>query len=444
MLLGAVLLAAVAAAGTDPDAGLTDLDRRVLEVLVGRIEAGPIVVHYDPASVPGDDAAAEAGRARESLAALEKRLEVRYGGAAHVFLYRDAAEFRARTGARPEWGAFAQGPRSLHLPKGAPLRHELTHLLAHRFAGLDGRDPGGLLREGLAAAMEEGDRGVPVGSWAAVYARLGVLPALGELRDRWPDGPPREVHPYHAAGSFVDWLLVDAGVAKVKALYAEPSKAKEILGRGWEELEAAWRAALDARPVPDAEWDEVHRGLLLPVGRLPPALAKDPGTALFDGKSLEGWKPSHPGIWAAAGGLLRGEGRDSRDGRWRHLETGRSFAGAVALRATVRPASAGASLLLRVNRDEGRSDEALFTPDGCGVTLRGGIDGLARAPVRLLPGRWTEVVLAQEGGTARLYLDGRLVVEAKDAFGAPGGAVGFGVRDGVVDVRDAAVILPPK
>ncbi len=435
LLLAAAAVAALAA--TDP--ALTDLDRSVLEALSATVDGGPVIVHYDPASLLPADASAEVDRARAAMALLEKRLEARLDGPAHLFLYRDAEEFRARTGAPPAWGAFAAGPRSLHVPRGAPLRHELTHLLAHRFPGAEGRDPGGLLREGLAAAMEGADHGVPVSSWAAAYARFGLLPTLASLRDRWPEGPPRETHPYNAAGSFVEWLLGAEGLPKVKALYADPGKEREILGRGWEDLEAAWRAWLDAREVPDAEEDEIHRGMLLPVGRLPAALAGNAGVPLFDGKTLAGWTAPRPGAWTVAEGALRGTGGEG----WVLLETEREWRGGFALRVVAR-VGPGGGLLLRVNRAEGRSDEALLTAEGCGVTLGGGAGGLARAPVRLVPGRWTEVVLAQEARTARLYLDGRLVVEAVGAFGPGGGSAGLGATGGVVEVRAAAVLLPGK
>ncbi len=420
-----LLLAAAAALAGPAPADVTDLERRVLEALTGTRESGAVVVHFDPATVPASDAGAEAARAREVLAGLEARLETRWEGKVHVFLYADGAEFRARTGAPAAWEGFAKGDASLHVPRGAPLRHELTHLLARRFPvpGSDppaaAADPGGLLREGLAAAMEGTDRGIPVSSFAAVYARLGLLPPLADLRDRWPEGPPREFHPYHAAGSFVEGLLA-TGVAKVKALYAAPGRAEAILGRGWDALEGEWRARLAAAPVPDAEEDAVRREFLLPTAKIPAGLAAKAGVPLVaDADPL-------PARWTREEGLLRGEGADS----WTLLGADREWRGEFAVRAVVR-AGPGAGLLLRVNRSEGRSDEALLTPEGVGVTLRGGLEGLARAAVRLVPGRWTEVVLAQEKGTARLYLDGRLVVEAPGAFGPAGGAAAIGARGGV-------------
>jgi hypothetical protein len=394
LLTGALVLLAVVGDAAEP--GLTDLDRRVLEALTGTREAGAVVVHFDPATVRAADAEAEAARARAALVSLEERLDARLEGKAHLFLYADLAEFRARTGAPAAWEGFAAGPSSVHVPRGAPLRHELTHLLARRFAGPSARDPGGLLREGLAVAMEGTDRGIPASSFAAVYARLGLLPALADLRDRWPAGPPKEFHPYHAAGSFVEWLLATEGLAKAKALYGDPARAREILGRTLEEAEPAWRAWLEARPVPEAEEDAVRREYLLPTARLPEALAKEPGVPLVEGLTLEGG--------------------DS----WRIHEIDRRWSGEYALRVVAR-VGPGAGLLLRVNRSEGRSDEALLTPEGVGVTL-----------------------LAQEKGTARLYLDGRLVVEAKGAFGAAGGTAALGARGGTVEVRSAAAVPSGK
>jgi hypothetical protein len=144
-----------------------------------------------------------------------------------------------------------------------------------------------------------------------------------------------------------------------------------------------------------------------------------------------------PEGWTRTDGILRGAGGAG----WTLLGAEREWRGEFALRVVAR-AGPGAGLLLRVNRAEGRSDEALLTPGGVGVTLRGGLDGLSRAAVRLVPGRWTEVVLAQEKGTARLYLDGRLVVEAAGAFGPAGGAAAIGVSGGSVEVRSVEVVLP--
>jgi hypothetical protein len=428
-LATAVLLLAE---GADP--ALTDLDRRVLPALKAVHEAGPVVVHYDPASVPAIEAEAEGARARAALEAIQARLHERLDGPAHLFLYRDAGEFRERTGAPPSWEAFAAGARSLHVPTGAPLRHEITHLLGHRITGSVERDPGGLLREGLATAMEGADQGVPVSSWAAIYMRLGLLPSVKEMRERWPEGR-REAHPYHAAGSFVEWLLATEGLVRVKAVYADPSKAGETFGRGWEDLEGDWRKWLAGRVVPSADEDVVRRGMLLPTRRAPPPLAQAPGESLFDGRSLEGWSAPRAGSWSVADGVLRGEGKDG----WSMLGTAKRWKGEYSLRATVRVPE-GCGVLLRLNHTEESSDEVLMTPQGCSVTLRGGAEGAVRSPVRLEAGRWTDVLVTQEDGTARLYLDGRLLIEASGAFGRPGGAAGLGVTGGVAEVRAVSVV----
>ncbi len=418
----------------DADPALTDLDRRVLAAMPASLEAGPVLVHYDPAALSVGRAEQEGERALAALRRLERDLEVRFEGRAHLFLHRNEEAFRAATGAPQEWGAFASGPRSVHLPWGAPVVHEMTHLVAHLFEGAGDRDPGGLLREGLAVAMEGEDRRVPVVSWAAVYARLGLLPPVADLRDRWPAGPPRGAHPYHAAGAFVRWLLDTAGPGRVKALYAAPDRPAEALGRGWADLEAEWRAWLQAREVPAAEEDAVRRALGLPVALLPERLRAAAGEPL----PASGWIGRRPGAWRPAGdGTLRG----GSDEGWAVVEAGRAFPPGAAFRVRARVLGE-ASLLLSIGRREGASDEALLTPGGSLVTVEGGEGGFVRTGARLVPGRWTEILLMEERGAALLYLDGRLVLRAAGAFREGGGSVGVGVSGGAAEVADARVLLP--
>jgi hypothetical protein len=421
----------LAVPGGEPDPALTERDRRALAVLTAAVEGAGIHLHYDPATVPRATADAEAARAREALAALERLLEVRLDGPAHLFLYADAADFRARTGAPAAWGAFAEGPRSLHLPPGAPLRHELAHLLARRIPGAAERDPGGLWREGFAVALEGSEHGVPLAAWAATYRRVGLLPALGPLRERWPTGAPDGPNPALAAGAYVGWRIATEGLAAVKAVYG---------GRSPEgDREAAWHAALDGTEVGDAAADAVHRSLGLPEGRAPAALL-DParGEVLAAAPDLAGWRPGSRKAWAAAEGTIRGSAGEE----WEFCAADREVRGPFALRAEVR-VSAGASVALRCNRTAGGSDEAILAPDGIRVTVRGSADGL-RSPARLVPGRWTSVLVTQEGGRARVHLDGRVVLDAPGAFGPGGGGAGLGVRGGTAEFRGLAILPPPE
>jgi hypothetical protein len=431
-----LLAAAVLADAVDP--GLTDVDLKALASMPATAIAGEVVVHFDPATVRSADAEREAVRAREALALLETRLGTRLEGAAHVFLYRDREQFRVSTNSPHSWGGFASGARSLHVPRGAPLLHELCHLLALRFPGCSGKDPGGFLREGLAAAMEGTDRGAPVSSSAAVYARLGVLPPLRWLREKWPEEPVDGVHPYAAAGAFVGWLFDTAGAAKLKAVYAEPERAEEILGRGWDALEAAWRESLETRVVPQGEEDVIRRHMGLPSDLLPVALVHADSEIHFVGTGLAGWVPRRSGVWVLRDGLLTGTGGGEG---WEFLDSDPTWDRPACVRASVRIGEGG-GLMLRVNRREGASDEALVTGEGSLLTVKGGQEGFARAAVRLVPGRWTEVLLAQERGDARLYLDRRLVLEAKGAFGVGRGGVAIGFQGASLEIRDAAVLFP--
>ncbi|MCK6481249.1 MAG: hypothetical protein L6R43_14255 [Planctomycetes bacterium] len=437
--LAALLLACQASGAGPPDAGLTDLDRRVAAALSATLDRAPILVHYDPAALSEGWAAREGDRALGALRLLEARLDLRWEGTAHLFLHRDEESFRAATGAPGEWAAFATGTASIHLPRGAPVVHEMTHLLAHRIPGAAGRDPGGLLREGLAAAMEGEDHGVEVLSWAAVYARLGLLPRLADLRDRWPSAPPASgPHAYHVAGAFVAWLLEVQGPAKVKEVYAAPDRAEEILGSRWEGLEEAFAARLLERPVGEGDEARVRRGLGLPADPVPEALARGRALDLLAGAPSGGWIARRPAAWSPReGGGLRGESAQD----WAILETDRRFPPGTALRLRAR-AGPGASLLLRMHRTGEGSDEALLTPGGGLLAFRGGDGGFAATEVRLVPGRWTEILLHSVGGAARLYVDGRLVREAEGAFREAEGALGVGVRGGALEIAEAAAVEP--
>jgi hypothetical protein len=427
----ALLALLLAAPGGEPDPALTERDRRALAVLTAAVEGEGIRLHFDPATVPRATAEAEARRAREALAALERLLDLHLDGPAHLFLYADAADFRARTGAPAAWGAFAEGPRSLHLPPGAPLRHELAHLLARRIPGAAERDPGGLWREGFAVALEGSEHGVPVAAWAATYRRLGLLPALGPLRERWPTGAPDGPNPALAAGAYVGWRIAEEGLPAVMAIYG---------GRAPEgDREAAWHAALDGTAVEDAAADAVHRSLGLPLGRAAAAYL-DParGEPLPVPADLAGWRPGNRKAWTAAEGSIRGSAGEA----WEFCAAEREFRGTAALRAEVR-AAAGATVVLRLNRTAEGSDDAILAPDGVGVTVRDRAVGV-RSPARLVPGRWTSVLVTQEGGRARVFLDGRAVLDAPGAFGAGGGGVGLGVRGGAAEVRGIAILPPPE
>jgi hypothetical protein len=428
----AILLLSADAAPADPD--------RAAEATHRAEAAAPgVVVRFDPARVGPEAAVREAGRASRALRDLEVALEQRLDAPARLYLYRDPAELAARTGAPSAWGAFAWGERSIHAPLGAPLRHELTHLLARRFPGA-AKDPGGLLREGLAAAMEETDRGIAVEDWAAVERRLGVLPSLGALRDSWPDGAPPEAHPYHAAGAFVRWLLATRGLAAVKDAYADPRGAASLLDDGQEPVEADWHASLDGRAVDPWHEAAVRRWFGLPGERLPDSLAAAAVEDLLEGERLlERFRLRRPGTWTADGDGLRGAGPADD---FASLDSWGAFPAGAALRCAF-TTGPDASLFLRVHRTAEGSDEAVFRPDGSFLTLATGHDALVRVPrVRVVPGRRTVAVLETRGRDARLYLDGWLVLEARGAFRGGGGTVGLGVRGGPVAISALEVLRP--
>ena len=54
----------------------------------------------------------------------------------------------------------------------------------------------------------------------------------------------------------------------------------------------------------------------------------------------------------------------------------------------------------------------------------------------LVAGTWNEVVLVNDKGMGRLYLNGFLVVEKKGAFHTSAGTLGIGIEKGTVEVAE--------
>jgi hypothetical protein len=420
--------------------GAPDPDARAAETHTDELLAGNVVVRWVPGSMTTRRAREEGERAEEALRAVEAALDQALDRTPTLYLYPDAEDLAARTGMPSCWGAFARGDRIVHASLGAPLRHEWTHLVARRVPGA-AADPGEVLREGLAAAVEGTDRGVSVEDWAAVERRLGLLASLEALRLRWPSGPPEEAHPDHAAGAFVRFLLDTRGLARVKALLARPGDPAGTLGATWADLDAEWLLRLDARAVPAEKESEVRKWFGLSVERRAPADRARTEDLLRGERPLDRFAERRAGAWRSDGRALVGTGPED----WfAALDWHGSFPAGTALRAVLVPGP-GATTYLRVGRRDDRSDEAILGPGGVFLTLGGGDRGLARAPrVRIAPGRRVEAVLEVSGTRARLWLDGWLVHDAEDAVQGGEGGVGIGVRGGDVRVEALEALLPAE
>jgi len=264
LLAVALVLAAIPSAPARADDGLGETERRVLGRLSAAKKAGTLTIHYEPTAwmktiVP------EFERVQtKALADLERALGMKYRGEIHVFVYLDAAEMRELTGAQEGVSAYAAGS-CLHTPFHTLPHHELSHILCsqwndarngavpHDPAATDyGRNEYKFVVEGLADALTHvGRLGVPIRSWVAVYRKLGWVPPLATVREKFPTTGTRAPG-YWIAGSFFEWLVERHGIRAVKRYYFSPGDAAAAFGKDLAALEAEWLAWLDATTV-DAE-----------------------------------------------------------------------------------------------------------------------------------------------------------------------------------------------
>jgi hypothetical protein len=420
------------AARAAEDPPLTDLDRAVMASLSAKRETPRAIFHFEPGAVDAAqiDAAVKANVAE--LETLEKTLAMKYRGQVHFFLYRDVPEMVARTGVGAGVVAFSTGTVSVHQAHDFRGCHELVHIFALQFPPLaDGSGADGFVVEGLATALAKSDEGFLIADWGACHARLSTLPdSLQEFRRRWPEGAKAGVHPYHVAGAFVGWLVEKHGIAKVKQWYVDSSEAHRWLGKGFGQLEREWREAMDERKPPKEALAHVKRKLGIEFEALPDAYAKAKGAALIAAGAKGDGPPSglaaeNAACWSVADGVLRG----ANDQPWSHLATVASHPASVGVRATLRLVK-GDAIKLRVNGDR----ELVLGNWSSFLKVGEGFAGNDR--LKLKVGQWHEVVLVNEGGRARAWLDGEGLFDLPGAWHDAGaGSLGIAVEKGELVVK---------
>lgn len=427
--LAFILACATAGAFAQTDAAaLTSLDRKVMVELSAVEETAHVVFHYRPGDFDAARLEEVVDANVEKFGELEGLLKMTYRGRVHVFLYRDVADFQKMTDSAAV--ALSTGTVSVHQPRDFRSVHELTHIFALQFPRDENAVTDGFAVEGLATTLAEVDQGVPIHSWAATYRSTSRLPDLVEFRRSWPEGALRGVHPYHVAGSFVGYLIERFGIEKVKRWYVNSTEAHMVFGRTFRGLERDWLAWLGKRRVEPDDRDHVMEALGLSHKPIPEAYAAAKGAALFDGKSLRGLKAEDPTKWTVDGGRLRG----ANAGPWTRLHTLRKFPANVGVRMKFRMVS-GDAVQVRLNRSERTANEAVLARWATYLSLKSG--GYAPAgETKFTPGAWNEVVLVNENGTGRLYLNGFLAIEKKDAFHSSDGTLGIGVEEGTLEVAE--------
>ena len=133
-----------------------------------------------------------------------------------------------------------------------------------------------------------------------MYARCGRLPPLVALRRTWPQGAPTGVHPYHVAGSFLDFAIQRFGIERVRRYYTHCLECQGVLGTSFAALETEWRKWLAEREVPAEQELFVLRVTGLGEDRvMPESLRARKRVPLFDGKTLDAWRADADGVWSA-------------------------------------------------------------------------------------------------------------------------------------------------
>lgn len=420
-------------------AELTDLDRAVIATLSATRDTPRATFHFEEGAFPAAalDAAVAANVAE--IAALEKTLAMKYRGKVHFFLYRDVPDMAARTGAAAGTVAFSTGTVSVHQAHDFRGCHELVHVFALQFPPqADGAGADGFVVEGLATALAKHDEQLLIADWGACHARLGTLPdSLQEFRRRWPDGAKAGVHPYHVAGAFVGWLVERHGIAKVKQWYVDSTEAHRWLGKGFGQLEKEWREAMAEREPPQEALDHVKRKLGLLLDPLPAAFASAKGTTLLASGGKAGGVPSglaaeRPDCWKVEGGALVGR----NDGAWNHLATTAAHPARVGVRLKLRLVR-GDAVKVRVN-----GDRELVLANWSSF-LGGGEGFVGNDRQKIVVGQWHEIVLVNDGGRARAWLDGAGLFDVPGIWASAGaGALGIAVEKGAVEVSDWSWFLP--
>jgi hypothetical protein len=416
-----VLLPLLLAARQDGE--LTDLDREVQAELTETRAEGPVVLHWAPGAL-APEALEEDVRANvAAFHELEEALAMRFEGRVHVFLYEDAAELARLTGT--DTIAFSTGARSVHQVEDFRGTHELAHVFATQFPTHANAFTDGFVVEGLATGLTEYESGAPLHAWCAVYGQLGRLPALWELRTRFPDGAPGGVHPYHVAGSFVRFLIESYGIERVKAFYVDALEARAVLGRGFVALERDWLRMLQDLDVAPEYEDVVRRRLGLARVALEGEWVEE---ARFDGASLSGWTAQDEGVWSLAAGRLVGR----HGGPWSSLSSAPVVAEGVRVRFRLREGDAFRIVLAA----EGARSELVLTWQATFLDTGAGYRRAEEPPI--VHGFWNDLVLVRSHGRERVFVNGLLHFDDERSAVKEPGRIELGVESGVVDVRSVA------
>ncbi len=213
-----------------------------------------------PRAIPEPDAALLLRDCVEALASVERALGVRGPDRVTAFFFRDSDQKRRLMGAADTYVA-KPWRREVYLQMGSFPHPVLGHELAHVVAGAIARGPfrvaGALwgllpnpgLIEGIAVAASPDRDELAPEQWSRAMKELGILPRLSRT---FGGGflAQNSSMAYTVAGSFVRWAFATGKGDAVRAWYGGAPFA-QAFGMSFEAAEDAWRASLDAVPLPD-------------------------------------------------------------------------------------------------------------------------------------------------------------------------------------------------
>ncbi len=164
--------------------------------------------------------------------------------------------------------------------------------------------------------------------------------------------------------------------------------------------------------------------------KIPESYRSAKGTKLFDGKSLRGLKADDPTKWGVRNGQLVGTNPEP----WTLLHTKRKFPANIGVRVRLRLVD-GDAVQIRLNRSGKTVNEAVLAQWATYLSLKQG-GHLPAGDLKIAVGTWNEIVLVNDRGTARLYLNGLLATEKEGVFHSSKGTLGLGIEKGTVEVDE--------
>jgi tetratricopeptide (TPR) repeat protein len=195
----------------------------------------------------------------EEVAAVENALGVSGTPRIRAFFFRDGGDKNRLMGAEHTYIA-KPWRREVYLQMAAYPHPVLGHELAHVVAGEFGRGPfriaGGAggwfanpgLIEGTAVAASPEDDDLTGAQWAKAMLHIGILPPMERVFSFGFFGDS-SAKSYTLAGAFITWMGETWGMGAVRQWYAG-GDVQAITGKSWPELDAAFRASLEALPFP--------------------------------------------------------------------------------------------------------------------------------------------------------------------------------------------------